>query len=89
MEDEEKLEVLEEGRRTEEEERQEGRVGLANYSHYIKILGPVLSLAIGDLLSHSKCCPVLVYYLGEGTMVGCNLVLVAWTDRYNIFLTRL
>ena len=54
----------------EEEERKEGRVSLKNYIHYIKIINVYIFMLI-----------VSLYILGEAIMVGCNLVLVKWTDQ--------
>ena len=53
-----------------DEKRQHGRVNIMNYVHYIKILNPVIFFLI-----------VSLYFVGEGLMVGCNLILVEWTDR--------
>ena len=54
----------------EEEGRQEGRVSLKNYLHYIQIINTTIFLII-----------VSLYAVGEGIMVGGNLVLVQWTDQ--------
>ena len=54
----------------EEEKRQQGRVNFMNYIHYIKIINPVIFVLI-----------ISLYFVGEGIMVGCNLILVNWTDQ--------
>ena len=53
-----------------EEERQDGRVGLKNYIHYIKMVNVYIFLFI-----------VSLFALGEGIMVLCNLVLTDWTNK--------
>ena len=55
---------------TEKEKRQEGRVSLKNYSYYVKLINTWVFLMI-----------ISLYALGEGLMVGCNLVLAQWTDQ--------
>ena len=55
---------------TKAEERQEGRVSLKNYFYYIKLINTWVFLLI-----------VSLYAVGEGLMVGCNLVLAQWTDQ--------
>ena len=54
----------------QEEKRQQGRVNYMNYVYYIKILNPFIFFLI-----------VCFYFVGEGLMVGCNLILVDWTDK--------
>ena len=49
------------------------RVNLINYVHYIKILNPVIFFLI-----------VALYLVEEVLMVGCNLVLVKWTNEVAI-----
>ena len=63
-------EVVEAQKMIEEEKRQQGRVNIMNFIHYIKIINPVIFILI-----------VSLYFLGEGLMVGCNLILVDWTDK--------
>ena len=53
-----------------EEERQDGRVGLKNYIHYIKMVNIYIFLFI-----------IFLFALGEGIMVLCNLVLTDWTNK--------
>ena len=58
---------------TKAEEKQEGRVSLKNYFYYIKLINTWVFLLI-----------VCLYAVGEGLMVGCNLVLAQWTDQVAI-----
>ena len=58
---------------TKAEEKQEGRVSLKNYFYYIKLINTWVFLLI-----------VSLYAVGEGLMVGCNLVLAQWTDQVDV-----
>ena len=58
------------GKMIEDENRQEGRVNIKNLIHYIKIINPLIFSII-----------VSLYFVAEGFMVGCNLILVNWTDQ--------
>ena len=58
------------GKMIEDENRQEGRVNIKNLIHYIKIINPIIFSII-----------VSLYFVAEGFMVGCNLILVNWTDQ--------
>ena len=54
----------------EEEERQDGRVSLLHYIHYIRDINTLIFIVI-----------LLLYLAGEAIMVGCNLILTKWTDK--------
>ena len=58
------------GKLVDVEGRQEGRVSLLHYLHYIRLMNSAVFL-----------CIVSLYLLGEAIMVVCNFVLAEWTDR--------
>ena len=58
------------GKLIEVEGRQEGRVSLMHYLHYIRLMNSFVFLVI-----------VSLYCVSEGVVVLCNLVLAQWTDK--------